>query len=121
MYSYEVAGKELIVKHGKDAMVVWKGKPEGYAVNTVLPIPGEDNCIVLCEYVDDSPVQFHNLFRLTPHGDIVWSAELPGVMGSDAYVHVEITNNGLEANTWSGMRVRIDLRNGKVLESSYTK
>lgn len=94
---------------------------KGCFVNIVLPIPGEAGCIVLRVLDKDYRNQLSNLFRLTTLGDIAWVARLPGMIGKDAYVDVKFTSDGLEANTWSGMWVLIDLSNGNILKSSFTK
>jgi hypothetical protein len=90
-------------------------------IYAIFQIYDNNDRIILFGYDKDSSTQFSNLFRLTYQGDIVWIAELPGVIGKDMYVNVKLVDDRLEANTWSGMWVRIDLSNGSILESSFTK
>jgi hypothetical protein len=120
MFKYTICDKELVIK--KDGVEVWKGKPNGCLVRSVLAIPNDDDCIVLCEREQTSPKVFANLFRVSPQGNIVWIAKTPeSIAVPDRYVHMEMVHGELFANSWTSYRVRIDTRSGRIVEAIFTK
>jgi hypothetical protein len=62
---------------------------------------------------------FENLF-LRRHGRIKWRAQLP--QSHDAFVSVNLTESGeIEAQTWQGLLVKVDLETGKTTKKEFVK
>jgi hypothetical protein len=62
---------------------------------------------------------FENLF-LRRHGRIKWKAQLP--QSHDAFISVKLTETGeIEAQTWQGLLVKIDLETGKTTNKEFVK
>jgi hypothetical protein len=106
---------------GQDGSRLWSGKPLGYSATIVLPIRGTEDCIVLLDPDAHLTGQFQNLLRLSAGGSVVWQADLPVGQHNDAYVAVEWSGGRLVANTWSAYRVDLDVNNGRILRSTFTK
>ena len=66
--------------------------------------------------------QVQNLVRVEPDGRISWRGELPSGSGTDSFVDFDVDQDGdISAQTWSGYRVRLAGRDGRLLESIFTK
>jgi hypothetical protein len=62
---------------------------------------------------------FENLF-LRRKGRIKWKAQLP--QSHDAFVSVKLTESGeIEAQTWQGLLVNVDLETGKTTKKEFVK
>jgi hypothetical protein len=62
---------------------------------------------------------FENL-SLRRNGLIKWKAQLP--QSHDAFVSVRLTDSGeIEAQTWQGLLVKIDLETGKTTNKEFVK
>ena len=62
---------------------------------------------------------FENL-SLHQYGRIKWTAQLP--QSHDAFVSVKLTETGeVEAQTWQGLLVNIDLETGKTTKKEFVK
>jgi len=88
------------------------------AVSKVLPVP-EDDCLVLLDPAATKRPTFENLFRVRKDGSVEWKAELP--QSHDAYVSVRDCDGRIEANTWNGERVEIDLNSGRTKNRQFVK
>jgi hypothetical protein len=122
-YTYAARGDDLEVTDTASGEVRWLGKPCGYPVEEVIPIPNSDDCITLLRYWND-PRSFRNLVRVHGEGQIVWAAELPeeeDPEDPDAYVSAELFEGELTANSWSAYQVKLDLDTGRILARTFTK
>ncbi len=115
---YSSKGGELIIEDEATSSIVWRGKPEGYSVAKVIPI--EDECIVLLDPLS-GPNRFKNLIRCRSDGSTVWIAELPDATGPDTFTSVDLTDSRLEASAWSGFKVSIDSKTGRIVAAEFTK
>jgi hypothetical protein len=62
---------------------------------------------------------FENLF-LRRNGRIKWKAQLP--QSHDVFVSVKLTESGeIEAQTWQGLLVKVDLETGKTTKKEFVK
>ena len=100
--------------------VSWVGKPLGCAASAVLPVVGAADAVVLLDPDAHMKEPFRNLVRISAGGAVIWRAELPG-RTDDAYVAVRFDGIQLQANTWSGYLVTLDIDSGRVLEATFTK
>jgi len=67
---YYLAHDELVVEDIERNNVLWKGKPDGFSIHTVLGIPNSDDCIVLLKYWEKGG-RFQNLLRVNSDGSVV--------------------------------------------------
>ncbi|HSQ65776.1 MAG TPA: hypothetical protein VLM85_21290 [Polyangiaceae bacterium] len=101
--------------------LVWRGKPLQHRVKSVIPLAGEDICIVLLDPDVQLRSHFENVVCVDPHGGVVWRASLPTSGNDDCYLALAYEGGALVANSWSGFRVRIDPRGGRILDAVFTK
>jgi hypothetical protein len=88
------------------------------AVSEVLPIP-EDDCLVLLDPDAMKKLTFENLLKVRRDGSVEWKAALP--QSHDTFVSMEACGDRIEANTWSGYRVEIDLSSGQIKSVRFVK
>jgi outer membrane protein assembly factor BamB len=119
---YSIEESDLVVREANTGQLVWKGQPDNYPVETVLPIPDAEDCIVLLKY-NSGPADgdFHNLLRCRPDGEVVWRANLPNPGTSDFYVTISWKDGVLVGYSWSGYLADIDPATGKIVSMLFTK
>ena len=117
-YRYSVDQSDLVV--AADSATVWRGRPDGMAVQKVIPLLGSPDAIVLLEYSQSGKNRFPNLVRCRPDGHIVWKADLPAG-DIEAYVDVEWNDEGLSASCWSGRNVVVDGATGQIVQETFVK
>jgi outer membrane protein assembly factor BamB len=117
---YSLNEKRLQIKDGHSQEVIWGGKPDGYPVLTVFPIPESDDCIVLLDF-NNNTSRLKNVVRCKPDGTIAWRCQLPNSSGFDAYTSVAWTNQVIEAYSWSGFVVSLNIDNGNIMSSMFVK
>lgn len=117
-YRYYVEQSDLVV--AADSAIVWRGRPDGMAVQKVVPLERSPDAIVLFEYSQSGKNRFQNLVRCRPDGQIVWKAELPAG-DIEAYVDVEWNSGGLIGSCWSGRNVVVNSATGQILQETFVK
>ena len=85
----------------------------------VLPLATGDGCLVLLDSSATKKPTFENLFKVGPDGSIDWRARLPD--SHDAFVGMIDRGDHIEARTWNGLRVEIDLENGQTRNARFVK
>jgi outer membrane protein assembly factor BamB len=120
-WTYSLVDDQLVVKDIITDATVWQGKPEGYPVETIVPLVNSDDCIVLYHYMSGHKRFFQNLVRCRHDGTIVWRAELPDAAIGDVYVSVGLRDGQLVANSWSCYLVVLDPETGQILSTRFTK
>ncbi len=65
--------------------------------------------------------QAKNLRCYNTKMDLKWIAEHPTNTITSCYTYIEITNNVLKANNFSGYLCKLDLITGLLIESEFTK
>ena len=61
-----------------------------------------------------------NIYAKNVEDKIVWFAELP--IDGDVYSNpMEFNDGKLKASSWKGFTVLIDIKNGKIIKSNFTK
>ena len=101
--------------------VTWSQRIDGRDADTVLPVHGSDDGIVLLRRDPSGYEPLQNLVRVAGDGSVRWRAELPPDEGADAFVAVEWEGDRLVANTWSCYRVQLDPNTGRILDQVFTK
>lgn len=117
--SHRIESGKLIIENLSTGVLEWSGDFEGLPVFKVLPINGTTDCLVLLDPGASKQPTFKNLLRVKNTGDIIWRAELP--RSHDAYADVLVTNQGVEARSWQGIRVLVSLVDGSVEEIGFSK
>ena len=117
-YDYDVKEGRLIVRDLIADCVTCRQTFEVPVVQ-VLTLQSGDGCLVLLEYNASRKPTFENLLRVRPDGTVVWRAELP--QSHDAFVAVVDRGNRVEAHTWNGFRVEIDLDTGRTKNVRFVK
>lgn len=96
-----------------DGTELWRWCPPDARVIGILELPGDTDVIVLTELKSALPKGQASLFRCRLDGRILWTGEVPPG-GDGTYTFAEITKDGLEANTWDGRRVIVDIDTGRI-------
>lgn len=118
--NFRLVGDEIEIS-GASGQQIWRGRPLGYPVKSVIPLVAEDGCIVLCDPDAQLGGYFENVLRIACDGSVLWRAPMPSSRNDDCYTAIGYDADALVANSWSGYRVRIDPNSGRLLESSLTK
>lgn len=61
------------------------------------------------------------IVRLRPNRRRRWTAKPPESDAPDAFVSLAYDATGVMADTWQGLRVRLDLDTGAILDSAFVK
>lgn len=85
----------------------------------VLSLPKSSGCLVLLDPSASKKPTFENLFKVSSDGVIKWKAVLPQF--HDAFISVVDCDNHVEAQTWNGQRVEIDLESGRTKNVRFVK
>jgi hypothetical protein len=95
-----------------------------HPVVSVRLLPETDDAVVLLN-AESGPRNalgdlkgWPHLVRVRPNGTVVWRTEAGD---RDWWVTVDVTPDGLFANTWSGYRRRLDRETGAQVSSVFTK
>jgi hypothetical protein len=107
----------LRVFREEDGSVAWEGTFNGAQIKNALPVDKE--CIILLDPDVTKRAVFKNLFRVDREGNPKWFAELPA--SPDAFMDMRLEEGCLEARSWSGYKVRLDLHSGRRLAQEFTK
>jgi hypothetical protein len=82
-------------------------------------IETSEGTLILLDPGSSKQPTFENLF-LRHNGRVKWKAQLP--QSHDAFVSVRLTESGeIEANTWQGFLVKVDLETGKTTKKDFVK
>jgi len=110
---------KLRVRDDGARTTLWEGLLDGVAARKLLPLPGQNRCIVLLDPAGSSKPTFENLLCIDGRGRTIWRAKLP--RSHDAFVDVMRRGDAIEALTWNGLRVQVDEETGETSEISFTK
>src|SRR5437773_351190 len=115
---YGIENGQLVVREPTSGKVIWKGGFEA-PVYQVVALPGLDGCLVLLDPSATKQPTFENLFKVGPDGSIRWKAQLP--RSHDAFTRVIEYADRIEAQTWTGQIVEIDLATGQARNPRFVK
>ncbi|CAL1692183.1 hypothetical protein MMB232_02342 [Brevundimonas subvibrioides] len=85
----------------------------------VIDLPGGDQ-LVLYAFAANAADR-GTIVRRQPDRRRRWTAKPPGTDGPDAYVSLDHDASGVFADTWQGLRVRLDPDTGAILASTFVK
>jgi hypothetical protein len=90
-------------------------------INTEIEeIVETDNLQIIREHYFQFPEGKSNIYAKDIEDKIVWFAELP--MEGDCYSNpMEFKDGKLKASSWKGFTVLINIKNGKIISSNFTK
>src|SRR5258708_2861275 len=103
---YSIENDRLVVRELSSGKIIWNDGFEA-PVLQVVALPDLDGCLVLLDPSATDKPTFENLFRVGPDGSIRWKAQLP--RSRDAFTSVIDHGGRIEAQTWTGLVVEIDL------------
>lgn len=84
----------------------------------VMDLPGGDRLVLYAFSAD--PSDRGTIVRLH-RGRRLWTANPPEGAAPDAFVSLDHDASALVADTWQGLRVRIDPDTGAILDSAFVK
>ena len=119
-YEYQIGDGDIVVLNRDKGNVHWRGRPKGYPAESVVPVPGDLDAVILVPRGEKEQGSFRNLLRIDANGSIVWEAELPD-LGADAYAKVAVRDRRLVGWSWSGYMVGINWDTGKIEKQTFTK
>jgi len=85
----------------------------------MLPLSIGDGCLVLLDPDATEKPTFENLLKIQSDGSVQWRTPLPD--SNDFFVRMEKCGEHIEANTWNGYRVEIDLNSGRTKNLRFVK
>lgn len=85
----------------------------------VIGLPGGDQLVLYA--FSANAADRGTIVRLHPNRRRRWTVKPPGTDGPDAFVSLDHDATGVIADTWQGLRVRIDVDTGAILESGFVK
>ena len=116
---YTIEFGKLVVRDTSSSSLLWSGDFDGCRVFKILPLGSTEDCLVLLDPGSSTRPTFENLLLVGPAGAVRWKAQLPQT--NDAFVDVLLIGQKLEARTWNGLRVKVDVETGQTLEIGFTK
>ena len=79
-----------------------------------------DSLQIIRENYFQFPEGKSNIYAKNIEGKIVWFADLP--IEGDSYSNpIEFNDGKLRASSWKGFTVLINIKNGKIINSNFTK
>ena len=118
-FEFQVVDGDIVVLNRDTENVHWRGRPKGYPAESVVPVPGDSDAVILVPRGEKVPGSFRNLQRIDENGSVIWEAELPDI-GADAYVEMAVRDRQLVGWSWSGYRVEINWDTGKIESQIFT-
>ena len=117
--NYMVRNGMLCIQEPESQKILWEGSFEGLPVIQILPLVNEDGCLVLLDGAYAKKPTFENLLRIGTNGSVVWRAQLP--QPHDSFTEIIAVGDRIEAQTWKGLRVEIDLATGRTKNPRFVK
>jgi hypothetical protein len=117
--SYTLQNGKLLIQEQPTQRTLWEGWIESVPVTNVVPLSNEDGCLVLLDYHVAKKQTFENLLKIDRDGKIIWRAQLPE--SHNFFVAIRYSDDKLEANTWSGHLLEVDLQTGHAKNIRFTK
>ena len=116
---YTIESGILAARDKDTRALLWKSDFGGTKVYKILPLEHEEGCIVLLDPGSSKQQTFENLLLVSSSGDVRWKAQLPRT--NDAFADVLESGQKIEARTWTGIRVRVDITTGRTIEIGFSK
>ena len=117
--NYYIESGKLIARSKGSHATLWESDFGGVKVFKIFPLEDGDDCIVLLDPGSSKQTTFENLMRIDSSGYVRWRARLP--RSNDAFADVLRCGDQIEATTWNGMRVQINVKTGQATEKGFSK
>ena len=117
--NYSIESGKLIIRDEPSGSLLWSGNFDGGLVYKILPLRAREGCLVLLDPGSSPKPTFENLLRVNASGEITWRASLP--RSHDAFTDVLFAGTQIEAHTWNGIRVVVDVDTGQTREIGFSK
>ena len=115
---FSIPAAWFAVFRNADGSMSWSDY-RGEKVTAALPLAGGARCVILLDYSASEKAAFKNLFCVERDGTIAWTAALPET--HDAFVDIEMGEDGLHAHSWSCFKVTLNATTGQVIRQEFTK
>jgi len=81
-----------------------------------------DNVVVVLLKMPSGVIFNENVFGVSLNGQIRWQIQklLPDTEDSP-HINIKRSANGLDAYNWSGLKIRVNLKTGKIVDKRITK
>ncbi len=117
-FDFRTENGKLVVRKSPGGALVWSGE-FGAPVMQVVTGLSIEGCLVLLDAGATKPPTFENLLLVSPDGEVRWRAQLPQT--HDAVSEIVERQGKLEAKTWLGFKVEVDLATGRASEIGFFK
>ena len=115
---YSIENGQLVVSELPSGHVIRRNVFDA-PVLQILPLVQCRGCLVLLDPSESKKPTFENLFKIGCDGSINWTVKLPD--SHDAFVRMIELDDYVEARTWTGQRVEIDLNSGETKKARFAK
>jgi hypothetical protein len=85
----------------------------------LIELPENAGSVVLCDWMAAEVQDGRNLLRTDQSGRVLWKARPPQT--GDCFVGIQWDGQALRAHTWSGYLVSVDIGDGSVIVTNFTK
>jgi hypothetical protein len=99
--------------------LIISGQFGGAAIKSAIPLGNGARCILLLDPVASDATAFENLVCVDRAGAVIWRARLP--TSPDVFVSVALVPEGVQAKTWSGVSILLDVDSGREQARSFVK
>jgi hypothetical protein len=116
--AYSIESGQLVVRELPSGKIVLSCAFEA-PVFQIVPLLKLDGCLVLLDPGATKKPTFENLFMVGSDGTVRWRAQLPG--SHDAFTYIFERGTCVEAQTWNGQLVEVDLSTGRTRNARFVK
>lgn len=113
---YRIEKGQLVIRELPSGNIVRIGS---FEVPVLQILPLANGCLVLLDPSATKKPTFENLLMVGADGAVRSRAQLPD--SHDAFVRVVERDSGVEAQTWNGQLVEIDLATGRTGNARFVK
>jgi len=114
--SYNIDQNQVVGRDASSGTILWSVRFEGPVLQIVAL--EDDECLALVSAVATKPT-YENLFKIGADGTIRWIVQL--LSTHDPVADLIDLGDRVEARTWGGWRVEIDLNTGHLRNPRFVK
>lgn len=119
MIDCKVENGELLLIQTANGSIVFRGRFEGVSVIDAVAVPQVQGVLVLLDPGGSKEPSFKNLILVDKDGSVRRCFYLPD--SHNAFTEIVSKGNEIDARTWNGQLVHLDLDTGKVKPAGFSK